>query len=69
MKYQVWETDGKYIQGKKLGRAVVTLKSARMKAEKIKGYHHLERASKKGDVYYWIEREDSMPIGLIQRIE
>lgn len=66
--YEVWETDGRYIQGKKIHKKKISLDVAKALATKVEGYHHLEPGtSLDEDVAFWIENEDLMPVGVITK--
>ena len=73
--YEVWETDGTYIQGKKRGQnATKNLETAKNRAKKIKDFDHFEEpiknsAYRKSDVVLWINDEELRPIGLIREIQ
>lgn len=66
MKYEIYETDGQYIAGKKIGvcKAKTT---ALKKAKLVEDYDHIEKDNKES--IFWINDKDGNPIGLIKLIE
>jgi hypothetical protein len=65
--YELWVTDGTYIQGTKLGRGSKTLQTLKARATKhfgtlVKFTNELESTS----ACIWIELPDRTPVGLIQ---
>ncbi len=67
--FEVWENDGRYIQGRKIHKKTLQLKTAKALATKVDGFHMLEDGEKGSDVAFWISDKDGMPIGLIRRIK
>jgi hypothetical protein len=70
--FEVWETDGTYIEGNKVGERE-KVADAKKLAKKIKDFHSLTKAIKNPAFYdnstaYWVEDEEGMPIGLIKKV-
>jgi hypothetical protein len=64
--YEVWQTDGRYIQGKKIHKKKISLDAAKALATKVDGYYKLETATiHEKNVAFWIEDKELNPIGLI----
>lgn len=67
--YITWETDGHYIQGKKVGAPTANVKTALNRAKKVSNYDKLIPEKGKGSVCFWIEDANGRPIGLVEAIE
>lgn len=66
--FQVWKTDGQYIQGKKVARTTKDIKVALKRAKALDRFNKVVRGDSK-DVQYWIEDKEGTPIGLIENIQ
>jgi hypothetical protein len=60
--YQVWEWNGRYIRGNKVGKETHNYKEAISHAKDIPGFKHLQKEKNVS----WIEDKDGNPVGLIE---
>lgn len=67
-KYQIWLIENGYIQGKKLGRPLASLRSVKNKIDKHLSNTKLEKANE-ADTAFWIESDTHHTVGLVQKLD